>query len=1224
MEGEHDNDDGKSSRPRRALNYYKCRPCRAAKKKCLPVDRRWPARCERCQRLNLECAAPEKIDRYRAKSQDPDGQLIEDATPRTTPVAIPHLQANVLSENISGHEQANGRQNPGSTIVAIPSDELHDDYHHNRLRPPSFRLDRDKEAHSRRVALSAMPPLGMRAAHPLQSTSESGQTGLFMDAASLNQDTQSRLVSSHPAASQDTPTSDVPLQTSKRVGQMLGDETELARRDIDNASRPKKVEMLIDGRSYVVDLEVGTAATADGHPSRLSSESLRAVRSQVLKWDDLQFRNIEAFQFDHLPMRGHARLLRLRPGPSDNPLIECDFIDVRFDDSNMAREIASGRHQPRRTVEWAQRLEIISTQSEDSAHGRPVPYEAISWSWGRDAQDYAVMIHKGTRCYRHRVNRALALALKYLRLPNAHRTLWVDGMCIDMENVEERNSQVQLISMIFSCATQVCVWLGEDDDNSATAIQFIKDEVIKLDNFEVFAKHAVKWNALLAFMQRSWFSRRWVVQELALSAEATIYCGPDQIKWETFASAVDLCKELETSTHQLSEIIRRDERFNHVPGWFEHTSELGASLLVKAAGKVFRSYHMGQATVEEASASRLTTAHGIRRVNVTRSRMRGRQSLLSLEFLVCSLVVFEVSEPRDVIYSLLAIARDAFPVGNRPFHSPGDANEDFLLKIISTFFERKPYPVDYSRSYADCCKDFICFCIERAHASNHSRALDILCRPWAFDVRSKRLAPHTRNINMFADESISLESSGRRRGVVNANKVEMRALNEDGQHETFQQSLAHYELKWAKYLPHPRWMDEGPDFLGTPELELPSWITTASDAPFALFPHPGMQMLKMGRKNADSLVGLPQPGYGNYAASLSASVDLRMIKAKKRPVLGHYSLYVQGFILDSVEEVSGLCLNGSIPAAWADVSGWEDVLKSPPPDEFWRTLVGDRGKDGKNPPYYYARACQEAFMKGGLMSGAVNTMSLIYNERNPILAEFCRRVQSVVWNRALIRTKNGALGLVNKKVRQGDLICIIYGCSVPVILRRERIKSTDEMKAEDFEDGFTAMKTCMTNLEKVCERRARYKHAVATAQYPDMYQREIQEDTSYINTFLGHLRAQESMTVRKAQEQLWKYQEKSRKRKREREKELQRLEPNKRPREASTYSDGGIIPPNTETADEEEYASILRKEVPKSLRDDKCFYYTFLGECYVHGMMDGEAMRVQSYHSLRTHLFELR
>jgi hypothetical protein len=53
-----------------------------------------------------------------------------------------------------------------------------------------------------------------------------------------------------------------------------------------------------------------------------------------------------------------------------------------------------------------------------------------------------------------------------------------------------------------------------------------------------------------------------------------------------------------------------------------------------------------------------------------------------------------------------------------------------------------------------------------------------------------------------------------------------------------------------------------------------------------------------------------------------------------------------------------------------------------------------------------------------------------------IVTDYLKRVQAVVWNRRLMKTKDGErLGLVPDNAREGDKVCILRGCSVPVVLR---------------------------------------------------------------------------------------------------------------------------------------------------------------------------------------------
>jgi hypothetical protein len=51
-------------------------------------------------------------------------------------------------------------------------------------------------------------------------------------------------------------------------------------------------------------------------------------------------------------------------------------------------------------------------------------------------------------------------ALKRLRLPDADRVLWVDAICINQFDLEEKNIQVPLMKDIYSKASVVLIWLG--------------------------------------------------------------------------------------------------------------------------------------------------------------------------------------------------------------------------------------------------------------------------------------------------------------------------------------------------------------------------------------------------------------------------------------------------------------------------------------------------------------------------------------------------------------------------------------------------------------------------------------------------------------------------------------------------------------------------------------------------------------------------------------------
>lgn len=280
-------------------------------------------------------------------------------------------------------------------------------------------------------------------------------------------------------------------------------------------------------------------------------------------------------------------------------------------------------------------------------------------------------------------------------------------------------------------------------------------------------------------------------------------------------------------------------------------------------------------------------------------------------------------------------------------------------------------------------------------------------------------------------------------------------------------------------------------------------------------------------------------------------------------------MFLKGFILTEIESTTDTSQSGNIPEEWFKLSGWIPTLDNQEPrEEFWRTLVADRGKDGRNPPSYYSRACKESVFKGGLASGSVSTSDLINNERNSIITQFCRRVQSVIWNRQLIKTGLGHLGVARKGVKKGDIVCILYGCSVPVILR-QHVKREDVVAEEEEEDRLFGKMERFLQDEKFLRRMIRnLKRKKKWKQRP------------------------EEVTDEEKKTGEWKFGKKDVR------EDLKRYEEYKKRREVEKGEE-------KDNSKVQEKPDTTKEESPKPIEQPGC-YYEFLGECYIHGMMDGE------------------
>lgn len=552
-----------------------------------------------------------------------------------------------------------------------------------------------------------------------------------------------------------------------------------------------------------------------------------------------------------------------------------------------------------------------------------------------------------------------------MRYTNRERILWTDAVCIDQTNMIERNEQVPKMNRVYGQAESVCIWIGESYENSDQALEFIQSKVLSLWQFDKLCenlKEASNWAALINIMKRPWFSRRWVVQEIALAKRAELYCGNKTIDWKDFADAVSLFVEVESATHRLSEVMRRDQTYNHVPEFFGNVPALGAALLVNATSNLFRHSNNGP-----------------------------RKALLGLEHLVSTYSAFRATQPRDTVYALLAISKDTMPQSGEfdasLNHVPAIKE---LQGIARGRFDSRVYPVDYDQPVIEVFKEFVEFSV---HKSEQTRALNIICRPWAprFTHREDRAGLTPKRV-----EQVEARTNGK------------------------------------------------PKYKLDDEVEMPSWIPDLGRAPFGMNEHPRAG-LRMERMNANPLVGIPGSNDIPYRAAGTRAVNMKILKFIPRPE--HFSMIVQGFGLDTIETLYEPSRLGNIPHTWLKAVGWLDKRKDPPED-FWRTLVADRGLHGRNPPSFYSRACRESVEKM-VPGNPLDTKLLINEGQCTIVAEFLRRVQAVIWNRSLMRTTKKHLGLVPADAKVGDRICVFYGCSVPVVLRRESL--TIERQREEEE-----------------------------------------------------------------------------------------------------------------------------------------------------------------------------
>jgi len=154
-------------------------------------------------------------------------------------------------------------------------------------------------------------------------------------------------------------------------------------------------------------------------------------------------------------------------------------------------------------------------------------YHALSYCRGHETERISETIKCGGKALG--VNKTLLNILQYLSA-GGHRTLWVDAICINQGDREERQAQVLLMSRIYECAESILIWLGEANatpDGEPQPSITLFQEAGALTEKERFG-------SFFRYLRHPWWRRIWSIQEIVLSHRVDIILQHEEVAWDTF------------------------------------------------------------------------------------------------------------------------------------------------------------------------------------------------------------------------------------------------------------------------------------------------------------------------------------------------------------------------------------------------------------------------------------------------------------------------------------------------------------------------------------------------------------------------------------------------------------------------------------------------------------------------------------------------------------------
>ncbi|RAK94830.1 HET domain-containing protein, partial [Aspergillus ibericus CBS 121593] len=222
---------------------------------------------------------------------------------------------------------------------------------------------------------------------------------------------------------------------------------------------------------------------------------------------------VPSFTYSPLPQKSYTRMIRLLPDKDEDALIQCELFNYHL-----------------------------------SQPGEVHLYEALSYVWGSSIRSRSIILDG----YMLPVTESLHTALLHLRSKQLERILWIDAISINQDDDGEKSKQIPRMRMIYAQARRVVVWLGESQEYGDRALfQLGLLGRQKKISVRVGGKVREECEKLL---QRDWFRRIWVLQEVGVAQSISIMCGTVQINGYNFCKGLDNLEPSSTLMARISPV----------------------------------------------------------------------------------------------------------------------------------------------------------------------------------------------------------------------------------------------------------------------------------------------------------------------------------------------------------------------------------------------------------------------------------------------------------------------------------------------------------------------------------------------------------------------------------------------------------------------------------------------------------------------------------------------
>ncbi|KAF2677706.1 HET-domain-containing protein [Lentithecium fluviatile CBS 122367] len=571
-----------------------------------------------------------------------------------------------------------------------------------------------------------------------------------------------------------------------------------------------------------------------------------------------------------------------------------------------------------RLLSFVQDGEFLSAVMKPFPGDGTHPFTALSYTWGLGSNE-SWPLHIGNQ--QLPVLGSLAPLVQALRAKGAlldGTWWWIDSICIDQANLDERLMHVRRMKRIYRDAQKVVVWLGPQSDDSDRAQDFIhflngvntaKLTTKALRDILLENQYERSWIAFTNFFLRKWWTRIWTIQEFVIPTNISFWCGPRELTRDSIFAALAIADRC--SAPHFKGSVAFHHAFHRRRAWLLYESVRGSQ----------------------------------------------KPLLLSLSALAAYFCSNEATDDRDRIYGL-----------------SGLATESHDLEISYTWSVEEVY-LRFAQSFIAKHKSLDIVAFAGLFSASSGSSLP----SWVPDWRAR--------VRPLVVPLMASQSSGERVGNLRPPRLLGQGV-EGISYRAAGPTLAKYSFEGSALLAHGFIIDAVDGLAGTPNIPL----TQSS-----------------GRHSLPSGTEIPPE---DILESICRSLVLdRGDRYLQHPMPRNFS---RDFI-----QLCRLLLAEKSCAVDTKFKDWFDSIK----------MLRFHGQSFED----IVRRFQDA--------GTVKDPESVPEQDEYVQDSFFGRFFDTFGKMSLriMTTHNGRVGIALKKAQKGDLICVLFGCSIPLMVRKSEM-----------------------------------------------------------------------------------------------------------------------------------------------------------------------------------------